>query len=129
MLAWAWFVVRCLGIRRYGKRLGASYAGEYYDENAQDENQLRNIRWSIDAINRLFGGKINCLIQGIAGKLMLNRRSVSNTLVLGTKISTQDGNTSSEVFKAHAWLWAGQVIMLGGEARNEYTPITSYHSE
>jgi hypothetical protein len=129
MLVWGWFVIRCLSFRRYAERLGEPSAGENYDDNVQDEYQLRNIRWAIDAINRLFGGKFNCLMQGIAGKLMLNRRGISNTLVLGTRITRENGDRNSETLKAHAWLWAGQVIILGGEVRNEYTPITSYHSE
>jgi len=29
---------------------------------------------------------------------------------------------------AHAWLWAGERILLGGEARAGFVPVTSYHS-
>jgi hypothetical protein len=29
---------------------------------------------------------------------------------------------------AHAWLRVGRVVLLGGEARVGYVPVTSYHS-
>lgn len=129
MLLWAWFTVRIIGFTRYAKRLGIASSGEYVDENVQDELQLKQVRWSIDAINRFFGSGFNCLMQGTAGKLMLNRRGVSNTLVLGTKISSPDtSGVSAKKFEAHAWLWAGQAIILGGETHHEYTPMTSYYS-
>jgi hypothetical protein len=59
---------------------------------------------------------------------MLNRRGISNTLVLGTKVSPNVAGSEHYQFEAHAWLWAGQTIMLGGESRHEYNPMTSYHS-
>lgn len=128
MLSWGWFVVRVLGVRRYSSHLGTQLPGEYYDTTPQDETRLRKVRWSITVSNRLFFGKFNCLMLGIAGKAMLNRRGVSNTLVLGTRLTREGAEDGPNTFKAHAWLWAGQKIMLGGEVRSEYVPITSYHS-
>lgn len=129
MILWAWFVVRCIGFPRYAKHLGKSIAGEYIDRHEQDAQKLRDVRWAVDAVNRVFGSRFTCLMQGTAAKLMFNRRKISNTLVLGTKISRNTAGEGPKNFEAHAWLYAGQAIVLGGEERHEYVAMASYFSD
>ncbi|WP_430736732.1 lasso peptide biosynthesis protein [Roseicyclus salinarum] len=52
-----------------------------------DLQMLRDVRWAIEAVNRTVGGRFTCLMLGMAGKAMLNRRGIANTLVLGAKLS------------------------------------------
>ena len=89
---------------------------------------LRDVRWAVEAVNRTFGGHFTCLMQGMAGKAMLNRRGVANTLVLGARLGGETGPSDDAGMSAHAWLCAGPVILLGGEVRAGFVPVTSYHS-
>ena len=94
-----------------------------------DHEMLRDIRWAVKAVNQSFGNRFICLMQAMAGKTILNRRSVPNTLVLGAKISRVVETNYNEGMSAHAWLWAGGIILLGGEAREDFLPVTSYQSQ
>ncbi|MCP5073641.1 MAG: lasso peptide biosynthesis B2 protein [Rhodobacteraceae bacterium] len=127
----ALLLVRLLPFRKYSHRLGTAHPGEYNEEVSQDQALLKDIRWAVNAVNRAFGGCFTCLMQGMAGKAMLNRRGVSNSLVLGVKINRdkQPGVEVDTGLAAHAWLWAGKILLLGGEVRDGYVPVTSYFSD
>lgn len=127
-LIWSWFAVRGIGFKRYARFLGKVKPGEYIAERPSEEEQLALVRWAIQTVNRQFGIRFNCLMQGITAKLMLNRRGIANTLVLGAKFSLSEQDVSPEAFEAHAWLWAGKRIIVGGEERPDYIPLTSYDS-
>jgi Transglutaminase-like superfamily len=127
-LLWSWFVVRCIGFKRYARFLGEVKPGEYIAERSPEEVQLALVRWAIRTVNRQFGMRFNCLMQGISAKLMLNRRGIANTLVLGAKFSKTAEDVRPDEFEAHAWLWAGKHIIVGGEERPSYVPLTSYDS-
>ncbi|MDJ1007884.1 MAG: lasso peptide biosynthesis B2 protein [Paracoccaceae bacterium] len=127
----AWWLVRFRAFRSYVCDLGEAKGGAFETEALHDDIALlRDVRWAIEAVNRTFGGRFTCLMQGMAGKVMLNRRGVPNTLVLGAKINGRDGGetTGADGMAAHAWLCAGPVVLLGGEARAGFVPVTSYHS-
>ena len=64
----------------------------------------------------------------MAGKAMLNRRGVENTLVLGAKLKRDEADVGDAPMAAHAWLKVGRMILLGGEASVGFVPVTSYHS-
>lgn len=67
-------------------------------------------------------------MQAIAGKAILNRRGVANTLILGAKLQRSDEDPDGNAMAAHAWLRAGPIVLLGGEASVGFVPMTSYHS-
>jgi len=123
----AWWLVRFRPFREYAGRLGAAHPGEFHGAAPGDLAVLRDVRWAIDAVNRSAGGRFTCLMQGMAGKAMLDRRNAENTLVLGAKLGGRD-LAADEGMAAHAWLRVGPVIVLGGDARAGFAPITSYHS-
>jgi hypothetical protein len=58
-----------------------------------------------------------CLPQAMAAKLMLARRGFASTLHLGV------AKGSDGVLIAHAWLDAGGVTVVGGEAKAGFSPI------
>lgn len=130
-LIFALIQVRLLPFRKYSHRLGTAHPGEFCDEIPQDQALLKDIHWAVNVINRAFGGRFTCLMQAMAGKAMLNRRGIPNSLVLGAKLN-RDNVPDDEVdtgLAAHAWLWAGQLILLGVEEREGYLPVTSYFSQ
>jgi len=123
----AWWLVRFRPFREYAGRLGAAHPGEFTGASPADMALLRDVRWAVEAVNRSTGGRFTCLMQGMAGKAMLDRRHAENTLVLGAKLGGGDA-ADTEGMAAHAWLRVGPVVVLGGEARAGFAPITSYHS-
>ncbi|MEM1066550.1 MAG: lasso peptide biosynthesis B2 protein [Pseudomonadota bacterium] len=128
-LCHAWYLVRFKQFRSYAGDLGDPHPGAFETaELHEDKEFLRDVRWSIEAINRTAGGRFTCLMQGMAGKSMLNKRGVPNTLILGAKLKREEGETDEEGMAAHAWLRTGPVILLGGDALAGYVPLTSYHS-
>lgn len=124
----AWWLVRFREFRSYAGNLGDARPGDFMTEDVSDNMiVLRDVRWAVGAVNRTFGERFTCLMQGMAGKAILNRRGIENTLVLGARLKG-DEDASEEAMAAHAWLCAGSVVLLGGEARKEYVPVTSYYS-
>jgi hypothetical protein len=125
----AWWLVRFREFRTYAGELGQAHPAGFTTEfTPEDARILRDIRWAIDAINRTVGGRFTCLMQAMAGKAMLNRRGVENTLVLGAKLKRDEATPGEAPMAAHAWLRVGRFVLLGGEASVGYVPVTSYHS-
>lgn len=125
----AWWLVRFREFRSYASDLGSAHPGSFRTERLHgDPVLLRDVRWAIEAVNRTVGGRFTCLMQAMAGKAMLNRRGVENTLVLGAKINREPGPAGGDAMAAHAWLRAGPVTLLGGRESLGYVPLTSYHS-
>lgn len=125
----AWWLVRFREFRTYAGELGEARPADFVTEFTHDDLALlRDVRWAIDAINRTVGGRFTCLMQAMAGKVMLNRRGVENTLVLGAKFKRDEVQAGDGPMAAHAWLRVGRLVLLGGEANVGYVPVTSYHS-
>ena len=61
-----------------------------------------------------------CLAQSIAGKFMLRRRGLSSCLYLGTKKDERRN------LAAHAWLQAGNEIVIGGGDHETYTVLSAF---
>lgn len=126
----AWWLVRFREFRTYAGALGEAHPASFTsDFSHEDVALLKDIRWAIDAINKTVGGRYTCLMKAMAGKAMLNRRGVENTLVLGAKLRRHETETGDATMAAHAWLKVGRLILLGGEESVGYVPVTSYHSE
>lgn len=124
----AWWLVRFRAFRSYAPKLGSAHPGSFRTERLHaDTVLLRDVGWAIDAVNRTVGGRFTCLMQAMAGKAMLNRRGVENTLILGAKINRVP-RADGDAMAAHAWLRAGPVTLLGGRESVGFVPVTSYHS-
>jgi hypothetical protein len=128
-LARAWRLVRLNEFRTFAPCLGDPLPGEHLAPVDCDASVLRDIRWAVTSVNRTFGGRFTCLMQGMAGKAMLSRRGVANTLVLGAKLGGAAPQPSTEGMAAHAWLRVGTIVLLGNEARGGFVPIMSYHTD
>lgn len=125
----AWYLIRFREFRAYVGLLGEAHPADFATEFVHcDESQLGDIRWAIDAVNRTIGGRFTCLMQAVAGKAMLNRRGIENTLVLGAKLKRDEDEQEGQRVAAHAWLKVGTLVLLGGETSVGYVPVTSYHS-
>ena len=124
----AWWLVRRRPFRSFAPILGAAHPGEHLHLDRHDARLLSDVRWAVTAVNRTAGGRFTCLMQGMAAKAMLTRRKVPSTLVLGAKLSRGEEPAETGAMAAHAWLRVGPVVVLGGEVRGEFVPVTSYHT-
>ncbi|MFN3845097.1 MAG: lasso peptide biosynthesis B2 protein [Paracoccaceae bacterium] len=127
LLRAAWLVRRS-PFRAYARTLGHRSPGEFVDTAHPDipTRSLGEVRWALRRINQLAGGRFTCLMLAMAGKRVLNRRCLANTLVLGVRPDRDDG---ADLFGAHAWLRVGPFVMIGMEERAGHIPIASYHSD
>ena len=57
-----------------------------------------------------------CLVQAIAGQLMLKVRRLPGTIYFGV-------NKENGQMKAHAWLRSGSTILTGGQQKKQYTLV------
>lgn len=125
----AW-LVRIHSFPSYAEGLGKARAGDPAPIGEGDLAELQDIRWALTRWNKLLAGKFTCLMLAIAGKRMLARRRVPNSLVLGVKcaIQVQVGDARRDL-AAHAWLRVPQGVLIGDEARIGYTPVVSFHHD
>lgn len=123
----AWWMVRLCRFHSYAPTLGRLHRGEFIDKTNQNipSAPLRQVRWALNKFNRLIGGRFTCLMLAIAGKRLLNRRGLANSLVLGVNPHNADG---SSTIGAHAWLRSGRYVVIGLEERAGHIPVASYHS-
>lgn len=75
--------------------------------------ELAEIAWSVRNAAKLVPGA-TCLTQASAGQLLLARRGYATTVRLSV---TADADTPGRL-APHAWLIAGETIVLGGTARD-----------
>lgn len=85
------------------------------------ENQIAHIGWSVRKMHRYTPWQSLCLVQALAGTMMLKRRGIASTLYLGVKM--KDGGLD-----AHAWLRSGQYYLTGFENMREYRVISTFAS-
>jgi hypothetical protein len=85
---------------------------------ASTSKKVEQIRYSIAAASNFLPWRNVCLNQAITAKLMLNRRGLPNTLVLGVQ-------SQSDQLAAHAWVCVGEKIVIGEKSYQDYQPILS----
>lgn len=74
---------------------------------------LAEIAWSVRNAARLVPGA-TCLTQASAGQLLLARRGLTSTI----RLSVPAESTTPGRLAPHAWLMAGDIIVLGGTAQD-----------
>jgi hypothetical protein len=64
--------------------------------------------------------RTTCLVQAVAGVLLLKRRRIAATIRLGVK---QIAGERGGGLAAHAWLIVGGETVLGGAAAEDFSPL------
>ena len=126
LLCLAAALVRLVPFRRWSDRLGTPEVPAGEAQRTEHVELLREVARAVDRVNGWSGGRFTCLMQAVAGKVMLNRRRIPNTLVLGVRTTAQAQGLG---IAAHAWLNSGSVVVLGGEGHTEYTVVARHHSD
>ena len=63
--------------------------------------------------------RADCLVQALAGQIMLSRRRIACEIVVGTATQPESG------FEAHAWLTCAGCVILGGDI-DRFAPLLHY---
>jgi Transglutaminase-like superfamily len=119
----------CLGLVRLAillipfRRI-APYLGQQQHETPATDTPhlyptLQDVVRAVAMMSRHTPWESTCLVQAIAGKLMLQQRSISSTLYLGVA-------KEAEGLAAHAWLRSGSSILTGRAGRQRFTVISTF---
>ena len=103
-------------LRRYLSRLARTGSGS---RPSADQAEIDTIVWSLQTAGRTLPPAGRCLIEALAGHVLLGRKGLATDLRIGVA-RDPDGT-----FKAHAWLERGDRIVLGelGSELKQYTPF------
>ena len=75
-----------------------------------------NVGWAVSAGGGAVPGDPSCLVRALVAGAMLERRGHETALRFGVDEAGAD-------VEAHAWLESGGEIIVGGEAREEYSRL------
>ncbi|MCP4577978.1 MAG: lasso peptide biosynthesis B2 protein [Deltaproteobacteria bacterium] len=100
--------------------LGRHMASSEEDERSGDRQAVATVSRAVRTMSRHLPWECKCLVQAISGKMMLRRRQVSSTLYLGVA-KKDDGDLI-----AHAWLRAGEIILLGGDGLERFGVVSTF---
>lgn len=116
-LALAWVLVFAVPFRRTAAWLGQAGAPGTATVIAPDRiSRARSVCRRVARLAPRVPWRTSCLVQAVAGCLLLRRRGIAATIRLGVKKG--DGALS-----AHAWLMVGGQTVLGGDVALEFTPL------
>jgi hypothetical protein len=103
-------------LRRYLSRLAR---GRSVRETPADQAEIDTIVWSLQTAGRTLPPAGRCLIEALAGHVLLGRKGLATDLRIGV------ARDADGAFKAHAWLERGGNIVLGelGAELEQYTPF------
>ena len=112
LLAVARLAVACLPFRLIARWLGPIVPPDACPRAAVEDpatlrDELRFIRWSVNAVGRRQPFAAVCLPRALAARAMCRRRGIGSTLRLGSQAGQTDG------VQTHAWLDADGVALTG----------------
>lgn len=88
------------------------------EKKGNDQLQLVEIKWVLQAVERKFPQVTNCWSLSAAGMILLKKRGIPSELYFGVlKLPTGE-------MKAHAWLKQGDLVVSGGKNHRRYAVVT-----
>ncbi|MFC5703842.1 lasso peptide biosynthesis B2 protein [Cohnella faecalis] len=121
-LAWA-RILKSLPFPRLAPSLGRPMTETPSVHDLSNERLIRRISEAVRVMSRHTFWESQCLVQALAAKKMLERRSMDSTLYLGTAKDRQ-GNLI-----AHAWLRSGPIYLTGAGERHLFTTVASFGTD
>lgn len=123
-------VIFWLGVSRLAililpfKRL-VSFLGQHMAESdktltSESQKTTRLIASRISTMSLYLPWECKCLVQAVSGKILLDKRQICSTLYIG--VAKDD---KGELL-AHAWLRAGDTIILGGGGLERFAVVSTF---
>lgn len=116
-LALAWVLVFVVPYRKTSAWFGGTVAAR--DTDMPSQGDLRRafvLCHRLMRLARLVPWRTTCLVQAIAGHMLLKRRRIASTVRIGV-------TTAQNAVHAHAWLMVDGRIVLGGREAPEFVPL------
>ncbi|MFX4263225.1 lasso peptide biosynthesis B2 protein [Pelotomaculum propionicicum] len=103
----------------------APHLGQHMVESPQEEDAAaieaaRRVGLAVETVSRHSPWESKCLVQAIAGKILLRRRGIGSTLYLGVD------RDDAKILIAHAWLRCGGLVLTGGQGREHFTVVGKF---
>ena len=115
-----------LPLRRLAPYWGQHMAESPLDDAPEQREFVAAVGRALRTMSHHLPWRCKCLERALAGKMLLRRRGISNTLYLG--VAKHDENLVDGM-KAHAWLRSGSLIVTGAEGRDRFTIVASFADE
>jgi len=109
-----------LPFRWTARFLGVHMASSAEVDLNEDRATAIAVARAIRIMSRHLPWECKCLAQAIAGKIILQKRHIPTTLYLGVT-KKKDGDLN-----AHAWLRAGDIIILGGGGLDRFAVVSTF---
>lgn len=87
---------------------------------SQDVDAARAVGRVVRAVAAHTPWSSTCLVQSLTGHMLLRRRHVTSTVILGVATDSDGG------LIAHSWLICGDLVVTGGAGREHFRPIAAY---
>ena len=87
---------------------------------AEDE-KASQIGWAVRAVASRTPWTSTCLMQSLAGAVLLRRRGLGSTVHLGVARAS-----STAALEAHSWLICGDQVLTGAAGRERFTSVAAY---
>lgn len=117
---------RWLGLRQEGAAPSGEAASGPGDpasvpgDAASVSGDAASVAWAVRAAAGRLPWQSTCLVQALAGALLLRRRGMPATLVLGVARDPQRGVT------AHAWLRCGEHVLTGAHPPGSFQELKRF---
>jgi hypothetical protein len=90
------------------------------DADASGRRDAEAVGWAVQGAAGRTPWPSTCLVQSLAGYVMLRRHGVPSVVYLGV------GKDAAGEFTAHSWLRCGDRIVTGGGSHQRYSAIAAY---
>lgn len=120
MLAVGWVLVFVVPFRRVTAWLGAVHEPQTDGgDGRQDFPRAASVMRRLARIARHVPWRTTCLVQSVAGLLLLRRRGIRASVRLG--VAEENGALS-----AHAWLLVDGKVVYGEQTAAQYRPLADF---
>jgi len=126
LLCFAWLCVRLIPFRITGRLLGRPEPGTPLatpcaETDKTRQRQALHVKIALRSAAARLPWTSTCLMQALAGRLMLSRRGVGSRTYFGVNRDMETG-----AFQAHAWLFAATTDVAGGGISDNFHPIATF---
>jgi len=130
IMAFIWLGVMRLALwrlpfHRVASRLGLQQTETFNTQQTTNAAEATRIGWAVKVVAARTPWPSTCLVQALAGMMMLRRRKIAGTIYLGVAKK----ESAAEHFAAHAWLCSGDLFLTGESGREHYKVISIFTSK
>lgn len=122
LLAIARVAVAVVPFRMIAQMLGLRLVGASPPNDVPCPDAARRVGWAIRTAAAHLPWRSTCLMQAVAGTMMLTRSGIESTLYFGVAKDSQAPND----LIAHAWLRCGEAVLTGETEDNRFVELATF---